>query len=265
MMKRVLKRLYLSAAACASRDDSAKVVFYHDVGRANTPMGTDAALFAAHVRVAKRRGWAFAPALGPFLERPAEKSLLLCFDDGFRGVWENRAFFREEGLRPLVFLAVRLVGLPGYLTWDEIRCLRDEFGFRFGGHTWSHQTLAGEMIDESPKEARTDAWFARELTESREFLSRRLGESVDALCFPAGHFSADVVRRCAAAGYRWLFTSVPGRIPLAMPGAGGESGVGGVVLLPRVLCQDLSASEFAAVLRGGMSRLSGRYLRQHFS
>lgn len=263
-MKRFLKRLYLQMVSMLFRDDGAKIIYYHDVGTRYTSMGTDLELFKAHIREARRLGFSFVSDLESFTAKPEKKALLLCFDDGFRGIWDSRAYFREERLHPIVFIAVRLVGQPHYLTWNEILCLQNEYGFRFECHTWSHQTLAGGFIDKAPKALRTEEWFDRELRLSKESLSRHLGHPVTGLCFPVGHFSAEVVRRCVAVGYRQLFTSVPGKMPLSGVATKLDGKAMNVVLLPRFLCQDLTAREFVAVLLGGMSHLHGHYLRKHF-
>lgn len=233
-------------AQVARRPDAApKAVFYHDVGKSYTPMGTDAAIFWRHVEALKADG--------------VGAGHLVCFDDGFRGVWDAREEFRRRGVKPLAFLAIRLVGRAGHLTWDEARTLERECGFRFGCHTWSHQTLAGDMIDESPKAERTEEWFRRELVDSKAEIERQLGHAVDELCFPAGNFSADVVKRCAAAGYRRLYASYPGNLPTDDP-APGET-----VVVPRCLVQDFGAFDFKLALKGGMMAFYGRHRARHES
>ena len=182
----------------------------------------------------------------------------VCFDDGFRGIWDSRERFLEQKVRPTVFLAVRLVGQPGYLTWGEIRRLEHDFGFVFQCHTWSHQTLAGPMIDESPKEERTVAWFRRELVESKIEIANQLGHDVSELCFPVGYFNDDVIRRCQDAGYVKVYSSIPGNAGT------GVCGRWEGYVEPRCLCQFLSTREFEYVLGGGMNLLARRYFRMHY-
>ena len=91
------------------RDVSPKVVFFHDVGRDYTPMGTPRDSF-----------WALMSCL-----RRGDR---VCFDDGFRGVWDERE--RLRGIAPTVFVAIGLVGRPGYLSWEEIRTLQDDYALQ---------------------------------------------------------------------------------------------------------------------------------------
>ena len=241
-MRRLAREAIIGLSAIVLRDDSAKVVFYHDVGRKWTPMGTYVETFWSHWRHL----------------RPTD---VVCFDDGFRGIWDEREKWTSDevkaqgrdGIKRIVFLAVGLVGKPGYLTWDEVCELQDRYGFQFQCHTWSHQTLAGPFNDEveSPPCGRTDAWFRHELVDSKAEMESRLGSRVTALCFPVGHFSDDVVSRCKAAGYEKVYASYPGSL---------SDGY----VQPRCLVQDISPTAFRGVLAGGMAPLAGWYRSRHF-
>jgi len=229
-----------------------------------TGMGTDAQLFwehMAHLLEVKRTGEG---------EQSNKQFHVVAFDDGFRGIWDGRERFRTMGIRPIVFVAIDLVGKPGYLTWDEIRTLQNEYGFGFQSHTWSHQTLIGPVNTDLPSpispDFRTDAWYRHELIDSKAELERQLNREITSLCFPVGYFSDDVIRRCAEAGYTKLYASFPGNkeegnsivrlisSPSPLP----------IKLIPRCLCQSLSLAEFKFVLNGGMNPLKNRYLKKHY-
>ena len=238
-MRNLLKTVILTMLSWIRRDPAPKVVFYHDVGRMYTPMGTEETLFVQHMK-ALRKG-----------DR-------VCFDDGFRGLYDfikkNPMFFTHLHPTPIpltVFLAPRLVGTPGYMSWDEIRELNRNSGVDFQCHTWSHQTLAGPMIDESPIEERTEAWFDRELLTSKAMIAKELGHDINELCFPVGYFSDEVIARCQRAGYQRVYASYPGNVVDAY-------------IQPRCLVQDLSFGAFKAVLKGGMNPLARRYRNRHY-
>ena len=251
-MKRFVKSAMLQIASVLHHDAGPKVIYYHDIGVAHTQMGTPMSLFKAHVETAKADGWSFTA------EVPSQNhELMICFDDGFQGILEARDFIVAEHLHPTIFIAVDLIGRPGYLTWDEILNLQND-GFIFQSHTWSHQTLAGNMIKESPIEERTDAWFDRELRLSRELLSDRLGHAIDSLCFPAGHFSDEVIRRAGEVGYRYLFASFPGKMP------NRKIDSDETIIVPRFLVQNCSNHDMRSVLHGGMNLFKQRYIKQHF-
>ena len=241
IIKSLVKTVLLVCGALIHRDQRAKVVFYHDIGKKNTPMGTDEKTFMKHMKVLGVGG------------RCRRRGGVVAFDDGFRGVWEYRNELEKiigAGVRVIVFIAVRLVRQPGYLTWDEIRKLQREYGVKFQCHTWSHQTLVGPMIDESPKEERTEAWYHRELVESRAKIAAEIGTEVDELCFPVGYFSDELIERCKAAGYKKVYASYPGNVCEGY-------------VQPRCIAQDLGVIGFWAMLRGGMNVFKSRYYRAH--
>jgi len=117
-----IKGLLLRIYALLLRDDSPKVVFYHDIGKKWTPMGTDVDVFSEHVNLLRNGD-------------------VVCLDDGFRGVWDVREQLavssQRLGVKVIVSLAVGLVGKPGCLTWGEIRELQNKDGVEFQCHMWS--------------------------------------------------------------------------------------------------------------------------------
>lgn len=246
-MVALIKNVLLFLNAVFRHDTAAKVVFYHDIGTEYTEMGTPEVVFRAHLACLKgRRGVNFHT---------------VAFDDGFRGVWDHRETLKSFGVSPIVFIVVGLVGRPGYLTWDEMRTLKRDYGFEFQCHTWSHQTLVGPVNADLPRpeqdDFRTDDWYRHELVDSKAELERQLGCEVSALCFPVGYFSDDVVRRGAAAGYSRFYASFPGN---------RSEGDLAPRIVPRCLCQHLSPFAFKCVLDGGMNPLRYRYLsRQYLS
>ncbi len=237
VMRKWLKELLIRLFAYVCRDESPKVVFYHDIGKQYTPMGTDTRLFWSHMKHLREND-------------------IVNFDDGFRGIWDAREEFKAINFRlnVIVNVAVGLIGKNGYLTWEEIRKLQDDYGFVFQSHTWSHQTLIGPYNYEvaEPKDGRTEEWYQHELVDSKVELEQRLGKKVTILCFPVGYFSDDVLRRCKDAGYKKVYVSYPGNIT-------------DKYVQPRCLVQDLSLGGFRAALNGGMLFLRKRFYNMHFS
>ena len=234
-MKNIIKSLILQLSALLLRDNSPKVVFYHDVGTLYSPMGTAEKVFWGHMSCLREGD-------------------VVCFDDGFRGIWDAREKLKgvSSKFRVIVFIAVGLVGKPGYLTWEEIKELQDMYGLDFQCHTWSHQTLVGPYNDEVPEppNGRTEEWYRHELIDSKMEIERHLCKKITEFCFPVGYFSDDVIRRCKEAGYEKVYASFPGNVT-------------DDYVQSRCLVQDLSVGVFKSVLRGGMSVLAPRYLKLH--
>lgn len=243
-VRQVIKSTLLGLNASLLRDDGPKIVFYHDVtGRSVSRMSTPFEKFVQHVESSKLNGWKFVRGIPV-----GRKQLLICFDDGYRGIWDRRDFFLKEGIFPIVSIAIELVGQPEFLTWEEILELR-KMGFKFISHTWSHRSLT-EV---------SEAELSRELAESRQRLSEKLGEDVDWICFPRGLFSGKVVEQSLAAGYSTGLASIPGLASESLSECDDR-----MRIVPRMLVQDLDRKQFEFVLRGGMLPLRHHYVKRQF-
>ena len=257
-MKHLIKKILLWGCAKLFRDEGPKVIYYHDIGTENTDMGTPAHVFKSHVAIAKKHGYEFVSHLDELRQgKTSRRKLLLCFDDGFHGVYDEREYLLEEGISPLIFLAAGFVGKPGFLTWDEIRELQS-LGFHFQAHTWNHRRLAGEWPGENLQ--RTEEWFRHELYDSKVYLEENLSQPIRGICFPAGMFSRDVIRRCREIGYTELYTSLPGNVDSlnALTDCPKD------MLIARCLCYGLSSSDFLCLLQGGLQAFKKHYLAQQF-
>jgi peptidoglycan/xylan/chitin deacetylase (PgdA/CDA1 family) len=73
-------------------------------------------------------------------------------------------------------------------------------GVEFGAHTISHRSLPG--LDAAELE--------REIGGSRDLVAERLGTTVDAFCYPRGHFDETVKQAVRDAGFRIAVTTLPG-------------------------------------------------------
>lgn len=231
-MKQALRTALLWGGVLLRPNHGPKVVYYHDVGQTYTAMGTPLRLVLAHVKCLREGD-------------------VVCFDDGFRGIWDHREALVRAHVRPKVFIAVSLVGLPGFLTWDEIRLLQNRHGFEFQCHTWSHQTLAGPFIASSPPRKEEDSWFRFELEASKKEIEQQLGRSVTELCFPAGCYNEAILSRCRAAGYVSVYSSDP---------VGSADGY----VKARCIAQGASELAFRAILKGGMWVFASRYRGIHY-
>ncbi|XXF79959.1 polysaccharide deacetylase family protein [Myxococcaceae bacterium GXIMD 01537] len=98
-----------------------------------------------------------------------------------------------------------------FLSWDEVRELRDTYGFEIGAHTASHAILTRQ----SPEEVE------RELRECRDTLERELGARPTLFAYPNGDTNAEVsalVGRYFEAGFTTCPSAcLPSLSPLELP------------------------------------------------
>lgn len=221
--------------------ESSKVLYYHDVtpagGEPYTDMSTPFELFCAHINIVRRNGFEIVDKI-----TKKKGQVQLAFDDGFKGIYDNREYFISNGLKPTVFLATTLIGKPGYLDVEEILELQ-RAGFVFESHTVSHTNLQKFSDDE----------LKHEVEDSKRELSELLGKEVTEICFPQGLFSSRVIDACQAAGYKKMYSSIPGNYD------------GSEILIKRNLCQFENEEAFTYILKGGLAILGRHYRRLHYT
>lgn len=230
--------LFLGSLLLHSKDS--KIIFYHDVfdQKQNTDMGTPLELFKQHLTTVEKSGFEIVSQISQ-----TQKQIQITFDDGFRGLWECRKFFYKQNWKPTVFIAVDLIGQDGYLSRNEILELQEQ-GFIFQSHGWKHQVLTDFHGQD----------LIHEIAGSKQYLSELLNKEVDELCFPVGFFSEEILKCCSAAGYRKLYSSIPGNYDHPVFPQ----------VVRRNLVQFYSAKEVSWVLHGALPPFAKRYFNMHF-
>lgn len=239
-MKKNFKLVLLWISSIIYRNRKSKIIYYHDVyGKIKyTNMGTSLKMFEKHIKTVQDNGFVITDKI----IKP-EGEVMICFDDGFRGIYDTKQFFIDHNIYPTVFLAISLIGKPGYLNEMEILELQDA-GFIFQCHAWSHTDLTGFTVDE----------LQRELGESKQFLSELLRKEVDEICFPIGYFSQLVLDECKRYGYKTMYSSIPGNYF-------DKFFVDG--LKTRNLLQFADEAETGFILLGGNEIIMQRYIKLH--
>lgn len=140
-----------------------------------------------------------------------DKPIVLSFDDGLRGQYENAATaLATYGWPGVLYLKVDSLK-EGELT-DEMVASMIERGWELGAHTISHPDLT--QLDPSQ--------LRREVDGSRRILADRFGAPVDSFAYPAGSYDDTVLAAVDRAGYSSAVTVEPGLDeadddPLALP------------------------------------------------
>ncbi len=140
--------------------------------------------------------------LGPTLD-PADwgaGGVLLTFDDSLeQHVKVALPELGRRGLKAVFFINTGEIGGPGRLSWDDVKAIADA-GHEVASHGVTHRLLAG-LGDEE---------ISVELERSRDIIGERTGGRVRFLSLPGGSFDGRVLDAARAAGYRAVFTSMPG-------------------------------------------------------
>ena len=194
MFKTTIKKAIYYLAFLHQSNHKSKVIYYHDVSKKYTDMGTEEALMRAHFDMIRHEGYKFVSNIN----RP-EREVMVCFDDGWRGIYEHKALFFEYGIKPTIFIAVSLIGQEGYLSVNEIKELKT-LGFNFECHAWSHYDLT----------TYNDIELEHELKDSKYHLEQVFNQPFNSICYPQGRFSKHVHDMCAEFGYTKQFSSISG-------------------------------------------------------
>ena len=179
-MKGIIKEAIYFGAYIYHRNNDSKVVYYHDVSTNYTTMGTNLDLMKTHFEIVRQSGYTIVPNI-----TKRQNQVMVCFDDGWAGIYDNKDFFIDHNIVPTIFIAVDLIGADGYMTVGQIRELQ-ALGFQFECHTWSHQSLT--LFD--------DDILKHELKDSKKELERLFGHPFTAICYPQGRFSMHIHNLC---------------------------------------------------------------------
>ncbi len=179
---------------------------------------TPPAAFAEHMRTLRDHGWHTLP-LGELLthwewgQTPSQPTAVITFDDGFQCLYHTALpIMNHYGIRASAFLiaghlhgtaasaTVLPIGTRPVLSRQHVRELVAA-GIEIGSHTLRHPDLR----------TLSAAALRTELQQSRAVLEDLIGQPVESLAYPRGHFNRAVHTAVMAAGYRAACATLPGR------------------------------------------------------
>jgi biofilm PGA synthesis lipoprotein PgaB len=132
------------------------------------------------------------------------KAVVLTFDDGYLGQYENAYPLLKEFSYPATFFvhtsAVGTKTGKDHMTWNQLKELDQEALVTIESHTVTHP-------EDLRKLSATD--LKRELTYSKQVLEGKLGRKMRFLAYPVGNTDARVAKATRAAGYEMAVTMGP--------------------------------------------------------
>jgi peptidoglycan/xylan/chitin deacetylase (PgdA/CDA1 family) len=154
-----------------------------------------------------------------------QKPVVVTFDDGDRSVYDYAwPILEKYGFKAAYFIITSRVGQQweglDFLTWDELRELRESGTFSIESHTHDLHYKAGDKHDARPVVVAASAgWHAfdgydrweekvlDDLRRSRDAIELHVGDRPRYLAWPYGHGNEDTERVAAEAGFErtcWL-------------------------------------------------------------
>lgn len=234
----IIKSVVLYSGYLLHRNNKSKVIFYHDVGLKYTDMGTPFETIKSHINLIRKNGFDIVNTIDE-----KQNQIMICFDDGWSGLYDAKEYFNKEGIHPTVFIAVDLIGSEGHMTAEQIKELASE-GFIFQAHTWSHDDLT--KCDE--------VGLQKELVEAKKEMEEMLLLKFNSICFPQGYYNQKVIKASINAGYKHLYSSI----------WGGYYDKVNEGIICRNLAQDISSKDIKYVIKGSSPFFTSRYSKQHY-
>jgi peptidoglycan/xylan/chitin deacetylase (PgdA/CDA1 family) len=187
------------------------ILGYHDFReRGGSPMIIAGAKFREQMQAIKDSGIPVIPLSDVLAWRRGEKNipeeaLVITMDDGYNGVYEHAyPVLKEFGFPFTVYLYKNYVNIGGRsLTWEQIKEMMKN-GCEVGSHSVSHASLRAKKAGRS--EADHQLWVLSELKDSKEFLEKNLGITVNSFAYPFGIFDEIITQTAQQIGYEALVT-----------------------------------------------------------
>ena len=128
-------------------------------------------------------------------ENLPEKTAVLTVDDGYKSFKTAAVpLLNQYNYKATIFICTQYVGRSGYLSWDDIRSLREE-GYEFGNHSHSHE----HFLNYSDSE--TQDQFIEDLIKAENIFERELGDKPELYCYPYGEYNPDMQEILKERGY----------------------------------------------------------------
>lgn len=194
------------AGACIRRKKKeVPVIYYHDVTRSekgSTFARISLSKLILQIEWLCKQGYQFLrfSDIKEFI--PAEKQLLLVFDDGNRSVYELIFnFMKSNGVAYNIFFppGVQEKQPDCFLTWSMVETMVASGLVEFGAHTYDH--IDARKIDKTNWE--------RQIVMTNDIIAKHTGQIPRDFCFPCGLFDQRIVKLLSNAGtYDRLYTSM---------------------------------------------------------
>lgn len=187
------------------------VLMYHDItDRPSVYFDVSTAEFRSHLKQLKAAGANVIPLADLYdhmrhgKELPP-RSVVLTFDDGYLGQYENAyPLLKEFGYPAAFFVPTGTVGVKtsrDHMTWKQLQAMDKEGLVSIEAHTVTH-----------PEDLRkvSDRQLRQELEASKKSLEEKLGRKIRFLAYPLGNADSRVAKVAHEVGYEMAFTMGPG-------------------------------------------------------
>ena len=126
------------------------------------------------------------------------KPIVLTIDDGYSDVYDYAyPLAKKYNIKLNLFIPTGLLENKNYLSWQQLKDMKDSGNISVYNHTWSHQNFGNKTTLEKID------W---ELTTSEKQLEEHLGSVTKMFAYPYGTISKKAIDKVQSLGFKLAFT-----------------------------------------------------------
>ena len=205
-MKKIFTFLFLLHFTLPSFSDEPGVIslMYHRVGEGKYPStNVSTEMFKQHLEAIKASGLSYIKPekfKNQILEGKtfSKRFILLTVDDAFKSFYQNAwPILKENKIPFIMFVNTREISNnhPNYMSWDQIRELRDSGLVTIGGHSWSHEYFVDMKLEE----------VKQDIEKSHDDYKKQLKKIPDLYAHTFGETSSDIIKIIRDFNYKIIF------------------------------------------------------------
>ena len=205
-MKKIIILFFIMFYPLQSFSDEPGIIslMYHRVGEGKYPStNVSTEMFKQHLQAIETSGLIFiepAQFKNQILEgKPFSKRyILLTVDDAFKSFYQNAwPVLKEKKIPFILFVNTREITSKhsNYMSWDQIRELKNSGLVTIGGHSWSHEYFINMKLEEVKKD----------IQKSHDDYQKQLKQIPDLYAHTFGETSSDIIKLIRDFNYKIIF------------------------------------------------------------
>jgi len=205
-MKKILVLFFIILYPLDVFSDETGIIslMYHRVGEGKYPStNVSTEMFKEHLQIIKSNGLKFIEPeqfKNQILEgKPfSERYILLTVDDAFKSFYQNAwPVLKEKKIPFILFVNTREItsNHSNYMSWDQIRELRDSGLVTIGGHSWSHEYFVNMKLED----------VKQDIKKSHQDYQKQLKKIPDLYAHTFGETSSDIIKIIRDFNYKVIF------------------------------------------------------------
>lgn len=129
------------------------------------------------------------------------KPVVVTVDDGYSDFFSyGFPIIQKYKIKTSLFIPTGLLGVTGYMNWDNIKSMEGSGVVNSYNHTWSHYSLGRN----------DEAKIEQEIQAAKSQLIAQLGKTDDIFAYPYGTTSPEAISVLQKNGFKAAFTTIPG-------------------------------------------------------